>query len=153
MQSVIWLLKGYELRIKNDELRVENLFSSRKIKINKLLQIHLKNIRFFSYHGIFEEERILGNNFIVNITVDVVVETLPVLHMKQSIDYVAIYELVAQRMAKATPLLETVATEIAQTILARYSLAIKVEISIDKITPPIPSFVGSVGVSFTLERE
>lgn len=118
-----------------------------------MLQIHLKNIRFFSYHGIFEEERILGNNFIVNITVDVVVETLPVLHMKQSIDYVAIYELVAQRMAKATPLLETVATEIAQTILARYSLAIKVEISIDKITPPIPSFVGSVGVSFTLERE
>lgn len=118
-----------------------------------MLQIHLKNIRFFSYHGIFEEERILGNHFTVNITVDVVVEAIPVLHMSQSIDYVAIYELVAKRMAKATPLLETVVTEIAQSILARFSLALKVEISIDKLTPPIPSFEGSVGVSFTLERE
>ncbi len=118
-----------------------------------MLQIHLKNVQFFSYHGIFEEERILGNHFIVNITVNVAVEHIPVLHMKDSIDYVSVYNLVAERMTIATPLLETVVTEIAQSILARYSLAIKVEMSIDKITPPIPSFEGRVGVSFTLERE
>ena len=118
-----------------------------------MLQIHLKNIQFFSYHGIFEEERILGNHFIVNITVDVTVESIPVLHIKDSIDYVSVYNLVAKRMAIATPLLETVITEIAQSILAQFSLALKVEIAIDKIAPPIPSFEGTVGVSFTLERE
>jgi dihydroneopterin aldolase len=118
-----------------------------------LLQIHLKNVQFFSYHGIFEEERILGNHFIVNITVNIAVDSMPVLHMNQSIDYVSVYNLVAKRMAIPTPLLETVITEIAQSILAQFSLALKVEIAIDKITPPIPSFEGKVGVSFTLERE
>ncbi len=118
-----------------------------------MLQIHLKNVSFFAYHGIFEEERILGNHFIVNITVDVAVNTLPIKHMNQSIDYVAVYNLVANRMNIATPLLETVATEVAQSILAQFSLAEKVEIAIDKKTPPISSFEGSVGVSFTLERK
>jgi len=117
------------------------------------LQIHLKNLQFFSYHGIFEEERILGNHFEMNINVHVNANSIPVLHMKDSIDYVSVYDLVAKRMAIATPLLETVVTEIAQSILARYSLALKVEISIDKLTPPIASFEGKVGVSFTLERE
>ena len=89
----------------------------------------------------------------MNINVHVNTNSIPVLHIKDSIDYVSVYNLVANRMAIATPLLETVITEIAQSILARFSLALKVEISIDKLTPPIPSFEGRVGVSFILERE
>jgi dihydroneopterin aldolase len=117
-----------------------------------LLQIHLKNVQFFAYHGIFSEERKLGNFFELNIDIWVQPITLPVLHMKESIDYVAVYELVKKRMQIATPLLETVVTEIAQSILAQFSLANKVSISIDKVRPPIVQFDGKVGVSFTLER-
>ena len=127
--------------------------SFRSFKNNKLLQIHLKNLQFFAYHGIYEEERKLGNHFEMNISIHVNANSIPVLHMKDSIDYVSVYNLVAKRMAIPTPLLETVITEIAQSILAQFSLALKVEIAIDKKTPPIPSFEGSVGVSFTLERE
>ena len=118
-----------------------------------MLQIHLKNLQFFAYHGIYEEERKLGNHFEMNINVHVNTNSIPVLHIKDSIDYVSVYNIVANRMAIATPLLETVITEIAQSILARFSLALKVEISIDKLTPPIPSFEGRVGISFILERE
>ncbi len=117
-----------------------------------MLQIHLKNVQFFAYHGIFSEERKLGNFFELNIDIWVQPITLPVLHMKESIDYVAVYELVKKRMQIATPLLETVVTEIAQSILAQFSLANKVSISIDKVRPPIVQFDGKVGVSFTLER-
>jgi dihydroneopterin aldolase len=56
-------------------------------------------------------------------------------------------------MEIATPLLETVVTEIAQSILAQFSLANKVTVSIDKVRPPIVQFEGRVGVSFTLERK
>ena len=55
-------------------------------------------------------------------------------------------------MEVATPLLETLVTEMAQSILAQFSLANKVTISIDKVCPPIARFEGKVGVSFTLER-
>ncbi len=117
-----------------------------------MLQIHLKNVQFFAYHGIYSEERKLGNFFELNIDIWVQPVTLPVLHMKDTIDYVAVYELVKKRMEIPTPLLETVITEIAQSILAQFSLANKVAISIDKVCPPITRFEGKVGVSFTLER-
>jgi dihydroneopterin aldolase len=117
-----------------------------------LLQIHLKNVQFFAYHGIYAEERKLGNYFEVNIDIWHQPNALPVLHMKDTIDYVRVYELVKQRMAKPTPLLETVVTEIAQSVLAEFKLATKIVISIDKLCPPILSFEGKVGVSFTLER-
>lgn len=118
-----------------------------------MLQIHLKNVQFFAYHGIYSEERKLGNFFELNIDIWVQPVTLPVLHMKESIDYVSVYELVKKRMEIATPLLETVVTEIAQSILAQFSLANKVKVSIDKVRPPIVQFEGRVGVSFTLERK
>jgi dihydroneopterin aldolase len=73
-------------------------------------------------------------------------------HLSDSIDYVSVYELVKKRMDKPTPLLETVVTEIAQSILAEFQLASKIFISIDKLCPPIHNFEGKVGVSFTLER-
>ncbi len=117
-----------------------------------LLQIHLKNLSIYAYHGIYSEERKLGNYFEVNIDIWHQPNALPVIHMKDTIDYVSVYELVKQRMAKPTPLLETVITEIAQSILAQFSLAKKVTISIDKVCPPITRFEGKVGVSFTLER-
>ncbi len=117
-----------------------------------MLQIHLKKLIFFAHHGIFSEEKKLGNYFEVNIDIWHQPNALPVLHMKDTIDYVSVYELVKQRMAKPTPLLETVVTEIAQSILAQFSLANKIVISIDKLYPPIPNFEGKVGVSFTLER-
>ena len=117
-----------------------------------MLQIHLKNLSFFAYHGIYSEERKLGNYFEVNIDIWHQPNVLPVLHIKDTIDYVSVYELVKKRMDKPTPLLETVVTEIAQSILARFSLATKIAISIDKLCPPILQFEGKVGVSFTLER-
>lgn len=117
-----------------------------------MLQIHLKNLSFFAYHGIYSEERKLGNYFEVNIDIWHQPSTLTVLHMKDTIDYVRVYELVKQRMAKPTSLLETVVTEIAQSVLVEFSLATKIFISIDKLCPPILNFEGSVGVSFTLER-
>jgi dihydroneopterin aldolase len=55
-------------------------------------------------------------------------------------------------MQQPTELLETVATEFAAQILAQFSIAQEVEISITKLHPPIASMQGSVGVSFNLKR-
>lgn len=118
-----------------------------------MLSIHLHNLLFFAHHGIHEEEKILGNEFELNITIKHLPQQLPVKHMADTIDYVSVYELVKKRMATPTPLLETVVTDIAQKILAQFSLAEEVSISIRKKHPPIPQMEGSVGVSFELKRK
>jgi dihydroneopterin aldolase len=118
-----------------------------------MLSIHLHNIVFFAHHGIYEEEKILGNEFELNITIRHSPQHLPVKHLADTVDYIAVYELVKKRMAIPTSLLETLATEIAQQILAQFSLAETVFISIKKMHPPVSQLKGNVGVSFELNRK
>lgn len=120
-----------------------------------MLTIHLHHLHFFAYHGIYEEEKLLGNHFELNLNIRHSPQQLPVQHLSDTVDYVSVYELVRERMAIPTPLLETVVTEIAKEILNRFALAEEVFISIRKMYPPIPHMHGrgSVGVSFELKRK
>lgn len=117
-----------------------------------MLSIHIHNLILFAHHGIYEEEKILGNEFELQISIKHMPRYLPVKHIADTIDYAAVYELVKKRMDIPTPLLETVITDIAQKVLAQFSLAEEVYVSIRKIHPPISQFQGSVGVSFELKR-
>lgn len=118
-----------------------------------MLSIHLHNIIIFAHHGLYEEEKILGNEFELNISIKHSPQRLPVLHIADTVDYVSVLELVKKRMAIPTPLLETVVTDIAQKILAQFSLAEEVFISIRKKYPPVAQIEGSVGVSFEIKRK
>ena len=118
-----------------------------------MLSIHLHNIIFFAHHGIHEEEKILGNEFEVNVTIKLTPYQLPVKHLSDTIDYIAVYDLIKKRMAVPTSLLETLATDIAGQILAAFALAEEVTISIRKIYAPVSQLRGSVGVSFELKRK
>lgn len=118
-----------------------------------MLSIHLHNIIVFAHHGIYEEEKILGNEFELNITIKHSPKQLPVKHLTDTVDYISVYELVKKRMAVPTSLLETLATDIARQILAQFSLAEEVSISVRKLYPPVSQLRGSVGVSFELMRK
>ena len=118
-----------------------------------MLSIHLHNLRFFAHHGIYEEEKILGNEFEVNITVKHSPKRLPVKYLSDTIDYISVYELVKKRMSVHTALLETLATDIARQILENFSLAEAVSVSIKKLHPPVTQLLGSVGVQFDISRK
>jgi len=116
-----------------------------------MLTIHLEQILFRSYHGLYEEERINGNDFLVDVTV----KYQPfgeINRIEDTINYAEVFELVRKRMAIATPLLETVAMDIAALILSEFKVAEKVMITIKKLNPPIKNFNGKVGVSFELKK-
>lgn len=118
-----------------------------------MMTIHLNQLKFFSYHGVLDEEKIIGGQFEVNISVDYIPASTTIKHLHDTINYVSIYEMVKVRMQQPAELLETIATELAQQILAHFSIAQEVKISITKLHPPIAAFQGSVGVSFTLKRD
>lgn len=117
-----------------------------------MLTIHLHNLLFHANHGLYEEEKVLGNDFEVNITIYQKEVSDKIVSINQTIDYSKVYEMVKQRMQIATPLLETLAQEICTSILAEFSLAEKVFFSIKKLNPPITQFQGSVGISFEMGR-
>lgn len=113
-----------------------------------MLFIHLNNLHFYSYHGVYQEEQLLGGDFEVNVSVGFEPQQMPICELHQTIDYTQLHQLVKNRMAIPTPLLETLATEIAQQIRQQYSEVQKISVSIKKLYPPVNSFQGSLGVSF-----
>jgi dihydroneopterin aldolase len=118
-----------------------------------MLNIYLHKLLFYSYHGVHEEEKVLGGEYEVDLTVNFQPSSLPVKHLDETVNYVTLYSVVKKRMEQPTPLIETIATELATQILEQFHLIEQVEISIKKLHPPIASFQGSVGVSFVLKRQ
>ena len=118
-----------------------------------MYSIHLHQLRFFSYHGLYPHEATLGNEFEVNVTIQVGSESTNITPDKLTIDYSQAFQLIQARMQMATPLLETLATDIANELLQSFSSAGRITISIYKLHPPIQGFNGKVGVEFDIARD
>jgi dihydroneopterin aldolase len=112
-----------------------------------MFTIHLHNLRFFSYHGIHEEEKILGNEYEVNASVTFK-EREAVTELHQTIDYVKIYDIIKRRMEIPIPLLETMAQDLAQQVYDADNRITSIDIHVKKVYPPITNFQGAVGVSY-----
>lgn len=118
-----------------------------------MLTIHLKNVTFFAYHGLYEQEKIDGNDFEVNLIVHYFAEQNCINKIEDTIDYAQLFQVVKEKMLIATPLLETLVMDIANTVIKQYLLVQHVFVSIAKLKPPIPDYQGSVVVSYELSRK
>jgi dihydroneopterin aldolase len=117
-----------------------------------MLTIELSNVHFHAYHGLYEEEKKLGGDYLVNISITHIPVKIPITHLDETIDYSKVYEMVKSAMQQPRPLLETLVTTLAQEILTKFSQVEEVKIAIKKIHPPIIAFQGEVGVSYSLRR-
>ena len=112
-----------------------------------MFTIQLNNLRFFSFHGLYEEEKVLGNEYEVNAAITINAHE-PVLALHQTIDYVKIYHIIKEQMDIPTALLETVVQNLAEHIYTSDNRITSIDINIKKLYPPIAEFIGNVGVSF-----
>jgi dihydroneopterin aldolase len=111
-----------------------------------LFTIHLNNLYFFSFHGLYEEEKVLGNEFEVNIAVSVNADQR-ITELHETVNYVSIYNIIKQKMDIPTLLLETVVQDIADAVYESDSRILSINISIRKLHLPISNFTGNASVS------
>jgi 7,8-dihydroneopterin aldolase/epimerase/oxygenase len=119
-----------------------------KPTLNNLLTIELTNLQFFAHHGVYEEERMLGNSFTINLFVSFVPAAAVVTALEETINYVSLFEITRKHMLQATPLLETVAMLIAVDIKGTFPQVKKIAIALTKQNPPIVQFIGQTGVRY-----
>ena len=81
-----------------------------------MITIQLQNLVFTSFHGIHEEEKILGNQYVVNAEVQFHERDEVIEHIHETVDYSIIYSIIRKRMSIATPLLETIVMEAGNEI-------------------------------------
>jgi dihydroneopterin aldolase len=109
------------------------------------MNIILKDIKLFGYHGVHPLENTCGTEFIVNIIIGVD-NKQPIKTLSDTIDYADAYQLMKQVFSATEQLLEVVAEKIFIAIAERFPIAADIEISILKSNPPIDGFMGQVGV-------
>lgn len=119
---------------------------------NQTIRISLNKLLFVGYHGLYPEEKKLGNNYAVDIDIDFSPKQGVIDQLDQTIDYVQVYAIVKKWMEIPTPLLETLVGKIADDILLVQHLANKVFVKITKLHLPIDSFEGNVSVKIEKSR-
>jgi len=116
------------------------------------MRIYLNEVVFFGYHGLYADEKKLGNTYKVDVHIDFTPKVSIIDQLDQTINYVHVYALVKKRMEIPTPLLETLVATIADDILVAQPIADKVFVKITKVIMPIPQFDGNVSVSIEMSR-
>ncbi|PWT95334.1 MAG: dihydroneopterin aldolase [Bacteroidetes bacterium] len=113
-----------------------------------MVTISLHHLKFHGFHGCYEQEKITGNEFEVNLDVSFNESISIITSLHESINYVTLYHLVKKKMKETTPLLETIAMELADEIKRHFPQVLEVDVAVKKINPPIISFQGSTSVRF-----
>jgi 7,8-dihydroneopterin aldolase/epimerase/oxygenase len=112
--------------------------------------IKIENMEFYSFHGHYKEERIVGNRFIVDLTVETDM-TIPAKsdNLKDAVNYQRLYEIVKIQMNMKSHLLEHIAGRILDAIHAEMKGIIKATVKVSKMNPPMGGKIGSVSVVFS----
>ncbi len=114
-----------------------------------LMTIKLNRIRLFANHGLYAEEFKAGNEFELDIALDYPVQEPSISAIDQTINYVDAFAIVTAVFRHREDLLETVAIKMMDELYAAFPFLSAASISINKLTPPIPNFVGSLGVTYS----
>lgn len=113
--------------------------------------IELEKMRFYARHGVFPQERAVGNWFEVSVslTYETDAETASDDNLAGTIDYARVAEIVTHEMAVPSQLLETVALRIRRALLDAFAASAPAattdaspiitsgSIRVAKITPPL----------------
>jgi dihydroneopterin aldolase len=113
-----------------------------------MVTVQLKDLLFNAFHGILEEEKILGNEYVVNASIEFHEMDEVITHIVDTVNYSIIYNIIKKRMAIPTPLLETIVMETGNEICETFPYIKSIFISIEKKYPPIEAMQGSAVVSW-----
>jgi dihydroneopterin aldolase len=112
--------------------------------------IQIENMEFYSFHGHFREERIVGNKFLVNLTIETDM-TVPSRtdNLKDAVNYQKAYEIIKQQMEIKSYLLENIAGRILDALYSEMKGIQKATVKVSKLNPPLGGKISSVSVEMT----
>jgi dihydroneopterin aldolase len=94
---------------------------------------------------LYAEEKILGNNFIINCKVGI--ERQKIQSLEETIDYAVLSDIIHKHFAVATPLLETLAGRIEEEVMQCFPTVRYFYLSVKKLNPALNAQLESSEVS------
>ena len=100
--------------------------------------IHLRNVRFYAFHGVLPQERMVGGDFLVDVRVGYPLEAaIQSDEVEYTLNYATLYALVKREMEQPSKLLEHVAGRIATAIEQAFPQVQSIDLTLTKQNPPM----------------
>lgn len=132
-------------------LRAINQTTSEMESNQNIATIDLEEMVFYAYHGCFKEEQMVGNRFLVNISLQTEV-SLPMQsdRIQDALNYVKVYDAVKEEMMITSHLLEHITGRIIERLMNDFPAILHARVKVSKMNPPMGGQMQNVSV--TLER-
>lgn len=109
--------------------------------------IEINKLKLFARHGVFREERELGNKFEVTVHLNYPIEhAMKSDDLAQTLNYAEVVDVIREVMSVPSLLLEHVAYRLHAAIMTRYPAVTGGTIRIAKLNPPIQAEMQDVAV-------
>ena len=113
----------------------------------------LRGLRFHAYHGVLEQERIVGNDYEVSVRMSYDMRrAIATDDVGYALNYAEVYEVIKWVMDQPCQLIERVAWRIAKTLLDEFPMARNAEVTLMKLNPPMGADCDGAEVKIKLKR-
>lgn len=110
--------------------------------------ISLEDMEFKAYHGCYDLEKIVGNRFLVNLTIDAELDRAAKDdNVSETINYLTVYSIVAECMKHKSDILENVTLRIIDSVYESFPVVTRVCATVSKLAPPLGGKIGRVSVT------
>ena len=113
------------------------------------IAISLDGVRFYAFIGVMDQERRVGNEYVVDVTVRTPVSTgMRRDSIEGTVSYADIYDEVKGVMTRPAMTLEYVVLAIADRLRSRWPELSGGELRLCKVAPPLPGIQGKARVTY-----
>lgn len=111
-------------------------------------------MEFYGHHGVAPEERTVGHRFQATVTVEIDAPIPASDQIADTIDYGRLADIVIEvGTGESHKTLEFLAGTVGNKVLDRFPTAVSVEVSLEKLLPPLPYVVQSACVGVKMKRD
>jgi dihydroneopterin aldolase len=112
--------------------------------------IRIEDMEFYAFHGHFREEQIVGNKFIVDLTIEAEMEKPGLTDdLHDAVNYQIAYSIIKKEMETKSHLLEHIATRILNSLYAEMEGIKKATVKVSKLNPVMGGKIGRVSVEIS----
>jgi 7,8-dihydroneopterin aldolase/epimerase/oxygenase len=109
--------------------------------------IQIEGMEFYSFHGHYKEEQIVGNKFLVDLTIETDMSKPRVSdNLRDAVNYQMAYEIVKRQMELKSHMLEHIAGRILDALFTEMEGIKKATVKVSKMNPPMGGKINSVSV-------
>jgi 7,8-dihydroneopterin aldolase/epimerase/oxygenase len=116
--------------------------------------IEIEGMEFYAYHGHFKEEQVVGNKFLVNISIEADCQKAAESdNLADALDYQKVYLLIKSEMEENSCLLEHICNRILERLYREFTVIEKATVKVSKLNPPMGGQIEKVSISMSRTKK